>query len=296
MTQARYDKILTGAAVWAGFYRANPHRFVEDYLHIHLRLFQKLLIVMMNISMTFVYIASRGQGKSFLTSVFCCMRAILYPGSKIVVVSSTRGQALNILQKITLELRPRSPELACEIDDKASKMNGTEAWIAFKNGSTIKVVTAGESARGNRANILIIDEARLVNKDTIDTILKYFLSQERSPDYSELNDEEKSAQRKKELNKMLWLSSAYFQDHWLYEKCTDACKSMLAGGKSFICGLPYQLALKEGLLSEETVQEQKSGSDFTEIKWSINISVLLKPIEPCCLQGVLRNAVLTGKL
>ena len=67
------------------------------------------------------------QGKSFLTAVFCCMRAILYPFSKIVVVSSTRGQALNILQKITMEIKPRSPELACEIDEKASKLNGTEA-------------------------------------------------------------------------------------------------------------------------------------------------------------------------
>ena len=211
------------------------------------------------------------QGKSFLTAVFCCMRAILYPFSKIVVVSSTRGQALNILQKITMEIKPRSPELACEIDEKASKLNGTEAWISFKNGSTIKVVTAGESARGNRANILIIDEARLVNKNTIDTILKYFLSQERSPEYSELTEAEKTLERKKELNKMFWLSSAYFQDHWLYEKCTDVCKSMLAGNRSFVCGLPYQLALHEGLLSDETVQEQKSGSDFAEVKWSMEM-------------------------
>lgn len=296
MTDLRYQKILRGAAVWAGYYRWNPHRFVEDYLHIRLKLFQKILIVMMNVFMTFFYIASRGQGKTFLTAIFCCVRAILYPGSKIVIASGTRGQAIQVLQKIMLELKPRSPELACEIDEKASKMNGTDAQIVFRNSSFIRVVTSGESARGNRANILIIDEARLVPKDTIDTILKYFLAQERSPLYNELTDEERKREQKKELNKTLWLSSAYFQDHWLYQKCADACKYMLSGGKSFVCGLPYQLAMAEGLLSDEQVREQKSGSDFTEVKWSINISVLLKPIEPCCLQGVLRYAVLTGKL
>lgn len=89
----RSEKILNGAALWASFYRANPHRFVKDYLHIDLRLFQKILLVMMNICVGFVYIASRGQGKTFLCAIFCCVRAILYPGTKICIASGTRGQA-----------------------------------------------------------------------------------------------------------------------------------------------------------------------------------------------------------
>lgn len=89
----RYDRILKGAAEWAGYYRANPHRFVEDYLHVELKLFQKLLIVMMNLNTVFIYIASRGQGKSFLCAIYCCVRAILYPHTKICVASGTRGQA-----------------------------------------------------------------------------------------------------------------------------------------------------------------------------------------------------------
>ena len=57
---SRYERVLNGAAIWASYYRANPDKFVKDYLHINLRLFQKILIVMMNISTVFVYIASRG--------------------------------------------------------------------------------------------------------------------------------------------------------------------------------------------------------------------------------------------
>ena len=53
-------KIMNGVNIWASFYRANPHRFVKDYLGIELRLFQKILIYMMNISTHFIYLAARG--------------------------------------------------------------------------------------------------------------------------------------------------------------------------------------------------------------------------------------------
>lgn len=145
----RKEKILNGVAQWCAYYRANPHRFAKDYLHLNLHFFQKILIVMMNWSSTTVFIGSRGIGKSFLSAVFCVIRCILYPGTKICIASGTRGQSINVLEKIMLELKPNSPELAAEIDEKESKINGTNAQIVFKNSSYIKVVTASDSARGN---------------------------------------------------------------------------------------------------------------------------------------------------
>ena len=58
--RTRADKILEGMAIWAAFYRENPHRFAEEYLNLHLKLFQKILLVMMNYSDYFCYIAARG--------------------------------------------------------------------------------------------------------------------------------------------------------------------------------------------------------------------------------------------
>lgn len=209
-------------------------------------------------------------GKSYLSAVFCVTRAILYPGSKIVIASGTRSQSLNVLNKIMLELKPLSPALAFEISEKETKINGTDAQIVFKNGSFIKVVTSGESARGNRANILIIDEFRLVPKDTVDTILSKFLTSNRMPEYSELSKEERRIAREKEANKTLYLSSAYFSDSWAFEKCRSLYDLMQDDTKrSFVCGFPYQLAIKEGLLSVESVKDQMAESDFSEIKWSI---------------------------
>ena len=56
------QRILDGVAVWCGFYRSNPQRFVKDYLNINLKLFQKILIYAMMYNHFFMYIASRGQG------------------------------------------------------------------------------------------------------------------------------------------------------------------------------------------------------------------------------------------
>ena len=54
------QRIMMGVARRAAIYRANPHRFCGEYLGIRLKLFQKILLFMMNISTNFMYIAARG--------------------------------------------------------------------------------------------------------------------------------------------------------------------------------------------------------------------------------------------
>ena len=271
----KYQAILCGVAQWCSYYRANPHRFAKDYLHLNLHLFQKILIIMMNWSSTTAFIGSRGIGKSFLSAVFCVIRCILYPGTKICIASGTRGQSINVLEKIILELKPKSPELALEIDEKETKINGTNAQIVFKNSSYIKVVTASDSARGNRANLLLLDEFRMIAKDIIDTILRKFLTQKRMPPYEELTKKERMAEYAKEKNKTMYLSSAYFVDHWSYLKCTDTCQFMLNDAKKqFVCGLPYQLSITEGLLDAETVADEMAETDFNEVKFQMEYEAL----------------------
>ena len=262
----RQERILAGVELWAAYYRSNIHRFVEDYFHVTLKLFQIILLVMMDKCTTFVFIACRGLGKSWLGAVFCCARCILYPGTKICVASGTRGQSVNVLEKILVELRPNSPELLNEIDDSETSLNNTTAKIQFKNGSYIKVVTASDSARSNRANILILDEFRMIKKDVINTILRKFLAGGRHPKYLD-NPEYKDDKSLVEHNKTLYLSSGYYKDHWSFTRCKDSCRFMLDGRRNFVCGIPYQLAIQEGLLIEEEVAEQMAESDFSEIKW-----------------------------
>lgn len=271
----RYQSVMEGAALWGAYYRQNPEKFAEQYLHLRLKIFQKILIVMMFWSTTFVLIACRGLGKTYLSAVYCCIRCILYPGTKICIASGTRGQAGATLEKIMLELMPGSPELRAEIDDKKSKMNGTQAQIVFLNTSVIKVVTASDSARGNRCNVLLLDEYRLISKDMVDTVLRKFLTLRRMPRYEELTEQERQREYNKEKNLTMYLSSAYFKDSWAYTKCEDTFKAMLDDTKrQFVCGFPYQLSISEGLLDPEMVADDMQESNFSEIKFSMEMMAL----------------------
>lgn len=266
---------MDGVAAWCAYYRSNPHRFAQDYLHLNLHTFQKILLAMMGWSTTVVFIGSRGIGKSFLSAVYCVIQCILYPGTKICIASGSRAQSINVLEKIMLELKPNSPELASEIDEKQTQMNGTKAQIVFKNSSYIKVVTASDTARGNRATLLLLDEFRLISKDVIDTILRKFLTQRRMPPYESLTKEERKAEYAKEKNKIMYLSSAYFVDHWSYLKCTDTYRIMLDDRKrQFVCGLPYQLSIAEGLLDPETVEDEMLETDFNEIRFQMECEAI----------------------
>lgn len=223
---------------------------------------------MMFWSTTFVLIACRGLGKTYLSAIYCVVRCILYPGTKVCIASGTRGQAMNVLEKILLEIKPKSAELRAEINEKETKINGTNAQIVFNNTSVIKVVTSSDSSRGNRCNVLILDEFRLISKDTIDTVLRKFLTLRRMPSYSALTEEERKAEYNKEKNLTLYLTSAFFKDHWSYMKCVDTLKLMLNDTKKqFVCGFPYQLSIEEALLDAETVADEMSETGFSEIKW-----------------------------
>lgn len=263
------ERIMQGIAAWCAFYRSNPHRFVEDYLNIKLKLFQKILIYMMMCCNCFMYIASRGLGKTWLTALFCIVRCILFPKTKICIASSTRVQANEVLSKIEDDFMKNygwgSDNLRREITFHTVGAN--KAVIEFANGSWIKVVTASDSGRGARANILLVDEFRMVDLDTINTVLRRFLTAPRQPNY--LNNPE--YKHLKERNKEFYMSSAWYASHWSFEKAKTYVENMLDGDKYFVCALPYQIAIKEDLLIKGQVEDEMSENDFDEMKFSMEM-------------------------
>lgn len=268
MSKSRYRTVMEGAACWGSFYRNNPDRFAEDYLHLKLRLFQRILLIMMFANTVFVFIACRGIGKTFLSAIYCVIRCILWPHTKVCIASSVRSQSINVLEKIIQELEPISPELRAEINQKETKITANQAQIVFYNGSVIQVVTAGDSSRGKRCNVLLLDEFRLLDKDTIDTVLRKFLTLRRMPRYELLTEAERKAEYDKEKNLTLYLSSAYYKEHWSYQKCIDTFKAMLDDKrKQFVCGLPYQVSIQAGLLDPELVEDEMCEASFSDIKF-----------------------------
>lgn len=221
----------------------------------------------------FMYIAARGQGKTFLVSLFCVVQCILFPKTKICIASATRPQANEVLSKIVDDLMKNyewgSENLKREIADYAIGLN--RAVIEFKNGSWIKVVTSSDKGRGSRANILIVDEFRMVDLDTINTVLRRFLTAPRYPNY--LNNPEYA--HLLERNKEIYMSSAWYKSHWSFDKAKSYVVNLLDESKKyFICGLPYQLSILEGLLSREQIEDEMSETDFDEMKFLMEMETL----------------------
>ena len=267
------ERLMNGVAYWGAFYRKNPQRFCRDFMNVHLKLFQKILLFGMMHNNYFMFCASRGLGKTWLTALFCVVRCILFPGTKICVASSTRVQANEVLLKITDDFCKNygwgSDLLNNEISYKSVGQNN--GIIQFKCGSWIRVVTASDTGRGARANILIVDEFRMVDLDVINTVLRKFLTAPRTPGYLNKKEYEHLAERNKEI----YMSSCWYTSHWSFEKAKAYVVNFLdANKKYFICGLPYQIAIKENLLSREQVEDEMSETDFDETKFSMEMGCL----------------------
>ena len=213
------------------------------------------------------------SGKTWSISLYCVVRCILYPGTTIVVASGTKGQASEVITKIVDDFMKNyswgSENLRMEISEYSTSINN--AYVRFHNGSVIKVVASNDNARHNRANIIVVDEYRMVDLNTINTVLRKFLTAPRSPGYLS-NPKYKHLQ---ERNCEIYMSSAWFTSHWSFDKLKAYCANMLDDTKKyFCCGLPYQLAIKENLLSRKQVEDEMSESDFDEFSFKIEMETL----------------------
>lgn len=165
---------------------------------------------------------------------------------------------------------PNSANLRLEI--KQVTLNSVDAQIEFKNGSIIFVTTATDTARGARCHILLIDEFRLCKKETIETILRPFLRSERMPGFLAKPE---YANYPKERNKEIYMSSVWLKSHWAYKEAQSYIVDLMNQQKKvFICGLPYQMSIKEGLLNPNQVIEEMLSPTFNEISFSMESGCL----------------------
>lgn len=264
---SKSTKLMNGIALWTSYYRLFPHIFVKEYLGITLKLFQSIILYFMMHENYICYIAARGQGKTFLTAIFCVVRAILFPGTKIIIASGRKSQAREVIDKIS-DIRNDSPNLYREIIELRSSLN--DASVEFHNGSWIKIVASNDGARSKRANIIVVDEYRMVELDIINKVLRKFLTAPRTPKYLEKPEYSHMLERNKEI----YLSSAWYKMHWSWKKFLSYFKAMTDGKKYFVCGLPYQLSVAENLLMKEQVLDEMSEDDFDPIGWEMEMGAM----------------------
>lgn len=258
-------KIMNIVAERCAYYRANPSRFIEDWIPgLHLKTFQKIILWAMAHNDMFYIIASRGLGKTYLMAMYGVYKCILYPGTKYVCCSYTFKQGKEILLKITDDFMQKSPLLRNEISKISVGQN--DCAIYYKNGSWQRVVVAAESSRGVRSTVLATDESRMVNQKIVDTVLRPMNSSPRQPGY--LSKPEYSYYKEREVPQEFYLSSAYYAQSEMFEKVKAyAANSLDPNLKFFVCDLPYQLSIKEGILLRQTIENEMSEATFSDISF-----------------------------
>ena len=195
-----------------------------------------------------------------LVALFACVRCILYPGTKIIITAPILKQANESLLKIKDEFCPQSAFLRNEI--ARINISQNDGAIYWKNDSWIKTTTSTDNARSAHCNIIIVDEYVKTDKRIIDSVIREFLKAPRDPAY--LNKPQ--YKHMQERNKEIYMSSAWLKSSWGYDKFLAYFKNFInPNQKYFLCGLPYQISILEGLLMKDEVQDRMSEDDFDEI-------------------------------
>lgn len=113
------------------------------------------------------------DSKSFLTMMSLMLKAVLYPGVKAAVTTGGKEQAASITIAKIEEICKLIPSLANEInwDRGATRKSKDNVQYIFKNGSTIDILAARESSRGQRRNCIVVEEAILIDGDALNEII-----------------------------------------------------------------------------------------------------------------------------
>lgn len=274
ITKTREQREYEATREMADLYRQNPHRFISTELGCTtLTWFQDVIIYLAFRSSQFFYIATRGIGKSFIISWIVVALAILFPRIKIVLASSTRGQArLLVTQKIMGEIYNRFPNVRKEIDLANSSLSYNDTYIKFFNGSQIVCVTSSENSRGNRCAVLVLEEDAKIDIDIKNNVLIKFLQNgERIPRYKD-NPKYAGFKPKNEKKKQLHITSGEFQTNPVYQECIDVFNHMIENRNlsqvllsmhwGFPCAEPFI-----NMTYEDDIKPEMEKSTYSKLFW-----------------------------
>ena len=240
---------------WNTFFRKNMDMYASLYFGFNLYPYQNLELYEANTNSTVVIVGSRATAKSYVAAMTGCCKASQYPNSKVVIVSSTKGQSkLIVTEKIRNELMVQSPILCKEIE--YIKDNQNDTIVKFRNGSTIIVVAALDSARGHRSTFVIYEEFRMIDKFIIDSVISPFqmirpVPYLKYPEYEHLAEEPTD----------MYISSAWYSNHWMQKLIDDTAKDMGQHKPVCLLGFDYSIPLLHKIKTRNQIIKDKKKFD-----------------------------------
>lgn len=166
-------------------------------------------------------------------------------------MSGTAEQATLIVKKIQ-DYFIRNPDILREIQadgHRPVQLSRNKGIVTLKNGSKIESYSIG-TMRGNRAKIVVIDEAPEVRHEDADAILSPVKNTKRDvchqlgiPDYA---------------SKSISITSACLKSNYFYAMFTSALREMAHGNReAFACALDYRSAVRVGITDLDFFMAEK---------------------------------------
>lgn len=271
--------------------RKHPVQFIEKILQIPLMDYQKWLISMTWNAEYAVWVCSRNAGKSFLIGVFTQARAILYPKTKIHIMSTGSRQANetfetmeNIAKHQVKTLLSDNEVFMGELKRSNSDTDGFThdakkgSGCDLLNGSFIKAVTgSAKTVRGKRSNVNIYDEAGTIPREFYDAT-EPFVTQ--SADFKTGASYDPEVYPQEVPNLRLYAGSASDTNSLFWEKYKEGAKQMLMGNsKYFVADLSCEIPLHptmngnpvKPLLSQDEIDRKMRENEIIAMREYYNI-------------------------
>ena len=149
-----------------------------------------------------MFIASRGFGKSFLMALYCVLRCMMVPGTKIVVVGAAFRQSKIIFEY--METLWRNSSILRSIftgNNDGPRRDVDRCTLRLGESWTIAVPMGdGSKIRGLRAHIIIADEFASISPDIYETVVSGFAAVSANP----IQNVKEEAKRQALLEAGLW--------------------------------------------------------------------------------------------
>lgn len=262
--------------------RKNPVQFTEQILQIPLMDYQKWLLSMSWNKEYVVWVCSRNAGKSFLVGIFSQLRALLYPKSKIHIMSSGSRQANETFETMESIAKHTVKTLISDNTifwDEIAKTNSNSDGFThdLKKGNSCKLLNSSfiqavtgtaKTVRGKRSNVNIYDEAGTIPKDFFDAT-EPFVTQ--SSDFKTGASYDPDVYPQEVPNLRLYVGSASDTNSLFWEKYKEGTKQMLVGNEKYFvadlsCDIPLNPTMNgikvKPLLSLEEVERKRRENEI----------------------------------
>lgn len=268
MSEARLAAQVPHLRQLIAFYREYPDLLV-DFMngpdggpnHFHFYFYQRIFI---RIVMRHRYVYAtfpRAYSKSFLSMMVLMLRCVLYPNSQLFVTTGGKEQAASITIAKIEEICKLIPALNNEINWNrgVSKKSKDDVKYIFKNGSSIDILAARESSRGQRRTGGLMEECVLIDQTALNEIVIPTTNVNRLlPDGTRHKEEV--------VNKsQIYITTAGWKNSFAYQKLIELLiQSLIEPDEVMIIGGTYETPVTEGLLDENFVDQLKLQGTYSE--------------------------------